>query len=124
MRRTAIKTTSANIRKESRKIIGESTDSIEMIRFNSTFGTTPEVCALLWNLTCRDIEESGAKPKHLLWALCFLREYGTEVQLAMKVGSSEKNLRKWVRIMVTMIASLFDEVVSINARICFLILLF
>jgi hypothetical protein len=62
------------------------------------FGTSPTITAITWNSLVESgwTELSGvreAKPKHLLWALMFLKSYGTEAVHSAKVDSDEKSFR-------------------------------
>jgi len=101
-------------------------------RYKAFFGAEPEVVANLW----RQLYESkwlhfagvrGPKPKHLLWALLFLRRYGTEETMAVLTGVSEKTFRKWAWFYATGISKLDKIFVScrqslstIDGRIVFL----
>jgi hypothetical protein len=58
----------------------------------------------------------GASPKHLLWALHFLKDYGMEAVLTTFLMADEKTIRKWVWYMVEAIASMDDDVVSTKIR--------
>lgn len=82
-------------------------------RFRSTFGTTPEVCAVIWNmLDPYSTMEDAASPKHLLWALMFLKVYAKEsIHCAMVGGVDEKTFRKWAWYFVEHISYLEAEVV-------------
>lgn len=65
-------------------------------RFRSLFGISASACALLWSKLLSSATVSEAQPKHLLWALYFLRNYNTEHQNAGFCGVDEKTLRRWV----------------------------
>jgi len=95
-------------------------------RWMSSFGTTPDVCSILWDKidphnTFVDEEETNrgmaAHPRHLLWAILWLRVYETEENLRIMVANpprlkvSEKTFRKWVKIFVRAISFLEQEVV-------------
>jgi len=103
-------------------------------RWMALFGTTHVVCAIIWRKidpmnTFQEVADgkeygpkthSCAKPIHLLWALMFLKVYGTERVSRTIVGSSttptrEKTMRKWVRLFVRAISFLESEVVSYGA---------
>ena len=58
-------------------------------RFRSHFGTTPALCAYLWDRIDKLSLPAGAKWYHLLWALLFLKLYATEEVLS---GMVRKNL--------------------------------
>ena len=53
--------------------------------------------------------EDACKPKHLLWALIFLKTYSTESSLAVAIGADEKTLRKWIFIIIYAISDLEDD---------------
>lgn len=82
------------------------------------FGTMPEQCVWIWNELnpCRTMGKS-AHPRHLLWALYFLRVYPTEKMGRSAVAEStghvdEKTWRKWTQIFVKAISFLESRVVS------------
>ena len=62
-------------------------------RFRSHFGTSPAICAILWQM----IETvPGGKPKHLLWGLMLLKLYCAErVLRTLAGGVDERTFRKW-----------------------------
>ena len=76
------------------------------------YGVCPCVTALIWNAIAEDpttddiLGSNRPLPKHLLWTLCFLRQYPTESVAATSFSVSEKTLRKWVWIMITLIGGL------------------
>ena len=83
--------------------------------FRSTFNSSPEVCSHTWEyLTHYKKKPKKSLPKHLLWALLFLKSYATEPFLAGLVGVSEKTLRKWVWAMIGAVNMLYSRVVSFN----------
>ena len=45
--------------------------------FRSFFGTSPLVCAVVWDLLLR-VRPRNSKPEHLLWALLLLKRYSVE----------------------------------------------
>lgn len=57
-------------------------------RFRGSFGTSPEVCAVLWE-ECKEQISGDALPMHLLWAL---KLYASESFLCLVAGVDEKNL--------------------------------
>ena len=84
-------------------------------QFRSHFGTTPTVCLIIWERldpyeNIRPIHK-GVKLKHLLWALLFMKIYGTEHFHSSLTGVDEKTFRKWSWIFVDAIADLEYEVV-------------
>ena len=85
-------------------------------RFRAHFGTTPTVCLIIWERL--DPFESilpyhrGVQFKHLLWALLFMKIYGTEhLHTSLVGGVDEKTFRKWSWIFIDAIADLECEVV-------------
>ena len=80
--------------------------------FKSAFGVSPEVSALAWNLL--DFSDApDAQPKHLLWALIFLKAYTRESVLCGMAGVCRKTLRKRIWPMIRKIAGLGPSVVSL-----------
>jgi hypothetical protein len=81
----------------------------------SLIGTSFEVCSELWNLINPLVTISpDAKPKHLLWALLFLKNYCIEKINARLVGGVDaKTFRKWSWLFVEGVAKLKDSVVSL-----------
>lgn len=80
-------------------------NSVGERRFTSLFGTSPAMCSLMWGMLLEDLPEGG-KPKHLLWALIFLKTYGTEHVMRACIGADEKISRKWIWQFVEAIANL------------------
>ena len=84
-------------------------------KFRSNFGTSPEVWATIWNLLdpYTTMPTKGLSPKHLLWALMFLKVYAKEsIHCSMAGGGDEKTFRKWVWLFVYKISFLESAVVS------------
>jgi len=74
-------------------------------KFRAFFGTTPQICANVWDrLLTRRPEKST--PDHLLWALLLLKQYHIESVNAALVGVSEKSFRKWSLKFVRLLADL------------------
>jgi DDE superfamily endonuclease len=71
-------------------------------RFRGHFGTSPEICSILWDMVDPGrTMPKGARPKHLLWSLAFLKLYLNEEALSgLAGGVDEKTLRKWTWIFV------------------------
>lgn len=62
--------------------------------FRALFGVGANLCSVVWNLC--DFPD-GTKPKHLLWALLFLKVYASESALiSIAGGPTRKAFRKWV----------------------------
>ena len=106
-------------------------------RFIANFGCLPLTCASLWSrclasgheyfmaevecLTSLRLQKSKKKlnqhyppykPKHLLWALNFLKNYTKEEEKIVLGRESEKTMREWIWRFVEVIAALKNEVVS------------
>jgi len=82
-------------------------------RFHATFGTTPAICAMLWEkLDPACTMPKGSLPVHLLWALMFMKLYCSEAVHSSMAGVDEKTFRKWTWILVDGISYLEAEVVS------------
>lgn len=87
-------------------------------RFRAHYGTSPGVCALLWNLI-KPVVDPGVFFSHLLWGILFLKVYGSESVLASKVGVTEKSFREKVWTVVMAIASVKNSVVSKTSMLSF-----
>jgi len=100
---------------------GRSTAVFET-QWRSFFGVDPGVVVQVWDLIevpyFHDGDLSQAKPKHLLWALLFLRKYGDESEMAKLVGKDgkaidEQTFRKWSKIFIRRIALRKYDVVRV-----------
>ena len=61
--------------------------------FKVMHGVHPMVCMIVWGeLKWSMLVEDACKPKHLLWALIFLKTYTTESSRAVAIGVDEKTL--------------------------------
>jgi hypothetical protein len=81
--------------------------------FRSAFNASPDVCSHVWEyVSYYELKPRKALPKHLLWALIFLKSYATEPFLAGLVGASEKTFRKWIWLMIETISRLYSKIVS------------
>ena len=76
-----------------RKAQGLSSSTFQC-RFSSLFGMTPQICTTLWSLLA-GLHPDRGQPKHLLWALMFLKVNDTEYVLASLASVDEKTLRLW-----------------------------
>lgn len=74
-------------------------------RFRALFGVSPEVMAETWSLL-QSSRPPKSKPKHLLWALLFLKVYATENVNSTLTGADEKTFRKWSWTFVHLISNL------------------
>ena len=70
-------------------------------QFKVICGVHPTVCMIVWGeLKWSMLVKDACKPKHLLWALIFLKTYTTESSLAVAIGVDEKTLQKWIFIII------------------------
>ena len=86
----------------------------EQRRYRAFFGASPVVCSQVWErLSPNDTIDRLARPKHLLWALLFIKVYASEPVLCTLVDCpDEKTFRKWTRLFVESISYLESEIVS------------
>jgi hypothetical protein len=90
--------------------------------FREFFGTSERVVELVWELVVRDeLRPRCGRPKHLLWALHFLKVYPKQGPGCVFVGASygavdTKTHRKCVWAFIDAIAELVDVVVSTFCR--------
>lgn len=74
-------------------------------RFKCFFGVSPGVCSIIWdNVSSMVIQ--GSQPKHLLWALNFMKRYTDEHTRRVLFKCDEKTLRKWSWHFVELISNL------------------
>ena len=87
-------------------------------RIRSFFGAPSNVVADLWNrIRDRGGLEDGAKPKHLLWALVFLKNYSPIEILCSIVGwPSTKTFSKWAWYFVERISEMKDDLIKLENR--------
>jgi hypothetical protein len=74
-------------------------------RFKSFFGVSPVVCSICWEQLI-DKMPIGSKPIHLLWTLLFLKRYNSEEVNRTLTGVNEKTFRKWIWLMIELLAKL------------------
>lgn len=79
--------------------------NVAIRRYKSFFGVTPTVCSICWE-KLKPILPVGAEPKHLLWCLLFLKQYGSEHNRRTILKADEKTIRKWTWIFVDLISRL------------------
>lgn len=94
-----------------RRVVTQTSPGIR--RFKGLFGCEPKHCVTLWNLISRPF---GARHIHLLYALLFLKVYGTEDEHSVITHVHEQTFRKWSWIFIKLIANL-DVVSFINIAI-------
>lgn len=87
--------------------------------FRAIFGVHWGVAAEVWYLLDDHYPDIHRRPKHLFWALIFLKQYGNEQSHCMMIGggASLKTFRKWVWKVLEGMADLSAVVVS--KMICF-----
>lgn len=52
---------------------------VGMRRFRSHFGTTPQICSMIWaELDVKHLHHDQAQPLHMLCALLFLKRYESD----------------------------------------------
>ena len=92
---------------------GGGSNATQHRRFLSFYGASSRVCHQLWHLLLKAkiiAEFPALMQEHLLWALFFLKVYGTENVQASIVGADEKTYRKWIWIVIEWMSNL--DVVS------------
>jgi hypothetical protein len=93
-------------------------ESTEKRHFREFFGAPIHVVEIVWELIKRDsLLPEGGRPKHLLWALHFLKVYPKQSPGCSAVGASAgavdpKTHKKWVWLFIDAIVGLMDVVVS------------
>jgi hypothetical protein len=89
--------------------------------FRTLFGLCTNVCSVVWN---RCDFPTGTKPKHLLWALLFLKVCSTEPTLIAIVGDrpNRKTFRTWVWGVIRGIAAKAPAVVRVAPVFVFILL--
>ena len=109
-------TLARDIQNRTNHIIG--TDLMEARHFREFFGTSLVVVEKVWALLENNfLLPDGCSPKHLLWALHFMKVYPKQSVGCSTVGAIEgavdpKTHRKWVWAFIEAIAEVQDEVVS------------
>jgi hypothetical protein len=83
------------------------------------FGTNMSIVSTVWDmLVANGLRPKKSRPKHLLWAIYFLKNYpkqslGCLVVSASTGAANPKTMRKWVWQFIENIADLADKVVSL-----------
>ena len=85
--------------------------------FSALFGASNSAIAKLWMLisdgnTLHQGADGFVEPKHLLWALMFLKQYAVEEVLASTAGVTAKTFRNHVRKTMDRINACYPSVVS------------
>ncbi len=97
---------------------------IEDHHFHDFVGANISIMSMVWDmLMANGLRPEKSRPKHLLWALYFLKVYPKQSPGCLVVGASmgavdPKTMRKWVWQFIENIADLADDVVSnfVNSR--------
>ena len=92
----------------------------DLKQFRSFYGCSPSNCAILWAKIRQKKLAPRAEPKHLLWALMFLKLYNTEEAFAGFLGVDKDTFSEWLFHLVKAIAKLRPDYVSIlQVHSCF-----
>ncbi len=79
--------------------------------FRSLFGCSTDICFLLWpHVAGNETAGADVQPKHLLWALHFLKLYNPVRSNAAMIGCDAKTHTKWVWMVLTILANINDNV--------------
>lgn len=77
--------------------------------FRSYYGVSPAICQELWELLGYAIGlDANVQPKHLLWALSFMKKYETMVVNTTDFNSSAHTFRYYCHMIIQKIALLRD----------------
>jgi hypothetical protein len=96
----------------------------EDCRFREHFGAPFAIVQMVWDMLVEGgLLPKKGEPKHLLWALYFLKCYPKEGPGCATVGASKgaidpKTMRKWVWLFLERINELADHVVSLFFSSC------
>ncbi len=94
------------------------TATMEDCLFSAFFGAWKEIVHMVWDMLGEgSLRPEKCKPRHMLWALYFLKVYPWEGPGCFVVGGSKgavdpKTMRMWVWQMLERIAKLADHMVS------------
>jgi len=74
-----------------------SRNGLHLCQFDAIFGCSDVIAASLWRKLVREeLLPERAQPHHLLWALAFLKIYGTEPTMCQLFKTTRKTWRQWV----------------------------
>ena len=97
-------------------IVGDHPPITANSQFRATFGVTPAICDIIWESIVHTVYSvmriHNFQPRHLLWGLLFLKQYGTERIMAQTCHASERTYRKWTKVVIVLIAGLMNQVVG------------
>jgi hypothetical protein len=90
-----------------------------MPRFWAIFGTSPNICSLLWEmLDPTNPMPNGVKGFHLLWGLMVLKLHASKaVHCAISGGVDEKTVCKWSWLFISRLADLAPQVVRASVSV-------
>jgi hypothetical protein len=79
-------------------------------QFQASFGVSPKVCSIAWELLKRPPK---SQPKHILWALNFQNVYALEDVMTVNMAKANKKTdKKWVWATIAALTKLTDSLVS------------
>lgn len=116
-------TTADSMALEAKEVLGISpnrafSESTADETWRGFFGAPMVVIVDVWNRLQPLIQDSGAKKKHLLWALVFLKIYSTTAVHCRIVGWPDpKTYRKWTWFFLEKIALLKDDLIVFDDRL-------
>ena len=89
--------------------------------FQECFGIKQHVAVAVWWMIKKFSNNKRIAVHHLLWALMYLKQYGSEGNMARQVGVSRPTFRAWVDVVLLAIERLDSVVVS--TKLCLLVVL-
>lgn len=92
-------------------------------RFRAWFGTSIQVCAIVWNLIPSQRRCGGSAPFHLLWSLLLMKDGSNQEVLASMVSADPKTFRKWAWTFISLIYELESNVVRNKNIIIYILIL-
>ena len=120
---------STSLMRRAREIWGRdsSTEGAKMVedrRFREFFGCSAMVAMSVWRRLSRTSQiPFGGEPKHLLWALLFMKVYPKEGVMCKLINVKDpKTFRGRVKGFIEAIADLESDVVSYSFYFCFVFL--
>ena len=119
--RTAIETiiamkVSSNIfRRLGTELVSKRSKPLDDRFFVAFYGSNPDVVADFWDMLIPR-KPKAARPKHLLWALMFMKLYIPEDALMILLDASKETVRKWTWFYIEEIALLSEQVIDFQKR--------
>ena len=100
---------------------GKSNKKRNARRFVAIFGTTPDICLIIWNMLMDNWTQycNNPNPIHLLWSFRFMKAYNNWDSHAVEVGVDSKTFRKWVWFYIKGISKLIPKMVSCHSFVMF-----